>query len=238
MITLEIVTHCWAGKYRHYADALVYQLSSLMLYQPEQCSVRVTVCFDPDDKLTCRVLRAFLTVYNQPIKTIKMKAGYLGRRSIGRNAAALETKADLVWFADVDQVWRGDCLDRLSQMEWPSDASMIYPKDIMIHRDHVTGDNCLKGASDNIRLRDVDPTLFVKKHYTRAIGGVQIVQGDFARQYGYLKDAATWQLPTQLPFSSFRDDIAYRNFCKEHGRIRGVDLPGMYRLRHSQTTYQ
>ena len=87
------------------------------------------------------------------------------------------------------------------------------------------------------RVVDIDPTEFVEKRYGRAIGGVQIVRGDFARKYGYLHDVAKYQQPVEHPFGDFRDDIAYRDFVRSFGRIVGIDLPGMYRLRHGVKTH-
>ncbi len=40
------------------------------------------------------------------------------------------------------------------------------------------------------------------------------------------------------PFKDFRDDLAYRRECSEQGPIIGVDIPEVYRIRHSKTTYQ
>jgi hypothetical protein len=102
----------------------------------------------------------------------------------------------------------------------------------MIHKDHVTGDLVLSGQRP-LHIGD-----FVPKHYTRAIGGVQIVRGEFAQKYGYLNSESKWQLPNPKPFGDFKDDIAYRRMCGLFGKIRGVDLDGVLRIRHSTTTYQ
>jgi hypothetical protein len=173
-----------------------------------------------------------------PVKAISLFRGELGRRCIGRNMAALQTDADLVWFADVDQVYHRGCLDRLAAMDWPGEASMIFPQWIEIHKDHATGDRYAEAVVEP-RLVDIDPDDFIPKKYHRAIGGVQIVGGDFARDHGYLDDDPKWQKPRTdgKPFAGFRDDIEYRKFCQQLGVIVPVDLPGMYRLRHSVTTH-
>ena len=235
---VEIVTHAYAVEHRHYAAALCYQLSSLVLHPPKDCVVRTTVCYCDEDWAVKNVLK-FFADHLDLRHWIASDRYRLGRRCIGRSSVAGYTLADFVWFADVDQVWDGSCFDRLVAMPWPSGASMIYPKTIKIHRDHATGDAALaKVDLDNPRLIDVDPSEFIDKGYNRAIGGVQIVRGNFARQYGYLNGDPAWQQPAAKPFGDFRDDVAYRTFCWTKGPIVGVDLPGMLRLRHSTTSYQ
>ena len=114
---------------------------------------------------------------------------------------------------------------------------MIYPALIQIHRDHATGDAATV-LVDQPKLISVNKAEFIPKHYNRAIGGVQIVQGDFARKHGYLNDSPEWQKPTETPFGDFKDDVAYRKFTSQFGPIVGVDFPGVFRIRHSSTTYQ
>ncbi len=231
---IEIVTHCWAEKFHHYANALHYQLSSLVLWAPKRCGVAVTICLTPSDRSVWNTILRFRHLLD--IKTIELPIDHLGRRSIGRNRAAKETDADVVWFSDVDQMYRGDCLDRLDRMYWGSGIVMMYPRKIQIHKNHAIGDSILMYPS-TVPI-DVDPNDFVEKYYRNAIGGVQIVRGDFARRFGYLNGMKKWQTPVSKPFGDFRDDLAYRRFCLGYGNIVGVDLPGVYRLRHSTTTYQ
>jgi hypothetical protein len=230
---IEIVSHCWAGDLPQYANALCYQLSSLVLHKPKDCEVWITICCEEEDLSTWKVLNWFRFITKLQIFDTNQPLSYLGRRAYGRNQAAKNTQADIVWFADCDQLWRDDCLDRLAHFEWPSDVVMIYPKEIMIHKSHYVGDVDLNSVADNPRLLDIDPGDFHPKRYTRAIGGVQIVQGDFAREHGYL-DIPKWQGSLDRPFSDAgRSDMAYRGYCRGFGDIIGVDLPGMYRIRHS-----
>jgi hypothetical protein len=121
-------------------------------------------------------------------------------------------------------------------MQWPDKASMIYPKTIKISENHAVGDMALRHVS-HPAVKGIDRGQFVEKRYRRAIGGVQIVQGDVAR-LGYLADSVRFQKPADLPFGDFRDDLAYRAECSKHGMIVGVDLPGVYRIRHGSTSYQ
>jgi hypothetical protein len=236
---IDVVSHCYAAELPQYADALHYQLSSLILDRPRACHVTATICYDPDDEATVKTLTWFWDEKRDPdIRLIPLPPEQLGRRAIGRNIAALSTDADLVWFADVDMAFREGVLDQLASMEWPEGASMIFPRWIQIHRNHAIGARCLLRARDAAEPLDVDPEEFKPKRYARAIGGVQIVRGDLAREHGYLSDHPRWSKPVEKPFGSFRDDIAYRKQCLEHGSIVAVDLPGIHRLRHKVTSYQ
>ncbi len=237
MKSIELVTHCYATELPHYASALEYQLSSLVRSLSPNYKQTITVCCEPNDKKTLKIIPFFQEVLS--IKTLMMEnANQLGRRSIGRNMAAKETKADIVWFTDVDYLFTSDCLEKLSTIKWPVGVSMVFLSDAMICKDHAMGDRLLNYAANRVCILDVDPSCFIPNHYRRAIGGIQIVQGDFAREHGYLDGIEKWQIPAEKPFGDFRDDIAYRNFCKQHGEIVPVILPGIKRLRHSTTTYQ
>ncbi len=247
---IEIVSHCWAGKYEHYARCLAYQLSSLLLDPPKRCHVTFTLCYAVGDIPTMLVMQRFAEIKdslpadddrhdNICFTSWGLPIERLGRRSIGRNLAAKHSIADLIWFTDCDHLFREGVLDRLAELEWPEGVSMIYPREIMIHRDHATGDVVLNQMPASTWLREVDPTLFVPKRYNRAIGGVQIVRGDDARADGYLANEDKWQQPLdRKTFVSCRCDQAYRHDCKQRrGPIVSVDLLGVYRIRHTQTTH-
>lgn len=240
---IEIVSHCYAAELPHYASALCYQLSSLLLNRPAHCEVSATVCCCHSDARTEEVLLWFMQNTNLKMKTIVLSTpGELGRRSIGRNMAAKGSDANVVWFADCDMAFGAGCLDLLeltakTTLLQPSSPTMIFPEWIWIHQDHATGDRETQKI-DKPRLVDLDQSLFVPKRYNRAIGGVQIVSGDFAREHGYLDGDASWQAPAAKPFGDFRDDVAYRKFCDSKGGVKSVLIPGVYRIRHSTTTYQ
>lgn len=235
---IEIVSHCWAQQLPHFADALCYQLSSIILDHPKNCGVILSVCCCPDDKDVCGVVREYSK--HCAVRAYRMPIEHLGRRCIGRNFAAKRSTADIVWFADVDHVFREGILDRLAEYEWPDDVVMVYPRKIKIHQDHATGDQATSLMRRSPSIMDIEPTEFIDKKYGKAIGGVQIVRGDFAREHGYLASSARWCRPRMdgKPFGDFRDDLVYRSFCSGHGKIVGIDLPGLYRIRHTRTTYQ
>jgi hypothetical protein len=240
---VDIVTHCWAGKYPHFAQALRYQLSALILHPPKRCRARVVVCCEAYDKLTAKVVAEFM-----PLLSIKLvilgSAHELGRRSIGRNFAAKGSDAAIVWFTDCDYCIQAPCLDQLLDVVQPTgqlfnnDTVMFYPDWIKIHKDHATGDGVLTHKLNGSKVVDLNSADFVDHRFTRAIGGIQIVRGDFARQYGYLDGDPKWQQPAKTPFGDFHDDIAYRKFCAAHGKISAIQLDGIFRIRHSQTTYK
>jgi len=252
---VEVVTHCYAKELPHYASALGYHLYS-MRYSIQKGWATSTVCFSPEDEATMIVLRYFRETHDLSVKEMPMDAGTLGRRSIGRNRAALESKADYVWFSDVDQCF-ADCYAAPTALEhlgigvgyynkltfrWPEGCSMVFPQQIFITHDHALGDKYLKEMRWNDNAYALGDILSIEdfkiKRYNRAIGGVQIVKGDFAREHGYLNGIDRWQQPTEKPFSDFRDDVAYRQFCLQHGKIVGVDLTPLNRIRHSTTSYQ
>ncbi|MBX2825316.1 MAG: hypothetical protein KTR33_11350, partial [Gammaproteobacteria bacterium] len=51
---IEIVSHCW-----RYSHMMLYQLSSLVLYPPAECTVTMTVCYSEEDTDTKELLDFF-----------------------------------------------------------------------------------------------------------------------------------------------------------------------------------
>lgn len=243
-MSIRIVSHCYAAHLPHYAEFLKYQLSSLVL-NPAPCPVAITVCCAGSDRATMDVLLEFqLKITPRPfeLRIHTMPLPSLGRRAIGRNAVALESTEDLIWFCDVDHVFGPGCLAALWKLwaKWEGERpAMIFPRHIKIHKDHATGDAAAAAASRTTGLVAINPDEFIDKTYNRPIGGIQIVDGAFARKWGYLPDSK-WQEPRTdgLPFADFKDDVAFRSQVKVHGRIEGIELPGLFRLRHSTMTYQ
>ena len=244
---IELVTHCLATENPNFAGALALQLSSLLIDQPKWCDVAITIYMNEDDANTVRVINHFSKLQHDGLSicALSLPIGQLGRRCIGRNHAALHTSADYVWFTDVDHCFYDGILDRLAQIQWPSHgvefplaASMIFPNEIMISKNWDLGDEATAGLAEQPKMKSLHKENFKPKSYNRAIGGVQIVRGDFARREGYLNNQDEWQTPIEKPFGSFKDDIAYRGICKEQGPILKVNLSGCYRLRHNITSYE
>lgn len=237
MAKFHFIAHCYAAELTHYADLLVYFLSGFALHPSKDHEVKATVLTAPNDR---RTIDRFSLTRSKVADLVLMEPRLLGKRCIGRNRVAMFSDADFVVFTDIDHVWWSESLGAIAEAKWEN-ASMIFPRTINISKDHSTGDRAaarvLPGSLSDIRVKE-----FTTKIYNRAIGGVQIVQGGFAREHGYL-DGTPWQVPLsmsaeQQPFCSFRDDVAYRQFCLQHGPIKCVDLPGIFRIRHSRTSYQ
>lgn len=235
---LHIVTHCYSAELPQYAMALRYQLSSLVLHPPKVRTL-VEVCCVEEDSETMDVIDWFTCNTNLYLCISRLTLPQISRRSIGRNLAALRSHAELIWFTDVDHVFGEGCIDSLWR-EWesmPYFVSMIYPKSIQINKTHALGDWYLS-SSAQAELVDINPGDFTDKFYDRAIGGVQIVPGSLARQYGYLNHEPQYQTPLEKPFSSFQDDVVYRRWCGTKGPVVAVNIEGLRRIRHSRTTYQ
>lgn len=166
------------------------------------------------------------------------------RRAIGRNKAALKSDGDLVWFCDVDYVFKDGCLDRLWELWLESDKPvLLHPRKVFIQPTHAEGDVMIADALNRPgELLDCDTSGFKTKRYHAAIGGVQIVDGDVARKIGYL-EGTKWQRPTDRPFFT-AEDVAFRSQCQSHARKTGrrykeaIDLPNLFRLRHTQRAYK
>ena len=234
----HVVTHCYAKSLPHYAALLRYHLSGFLLHPPKSGEVSVDVHTTKDDIATVRVLEDFMGLHSDAdmFRGVFMDDACVGRRAIGRNFSALKSAADWVIFTDVDHVWQGEALDRIGKVVQLPTNAMHFPPEILIAKDHDVGDQIWRKEG---LLLDVDPSLFIPKFYNRAIGGVQIVTGDFARRHGYLNNTH-WTSPTsRKPFADFRDDIAYRKFCEIAGDTVKIDkIKGIYRIRHSATSYR
>lgn len=172
-----------------------------------------------------------------------MDKGALFRRSIGRNYVAKNTDADLVWHSDVDHFWLQNCLDDLwgvrNGLITNCRPILMWPRTLLVQSSHQDGDELIeKKAVRGVLLPDI--TKFAMKRNYRAIGGIQIVDGDFSRKYGYLDGSKKWQsrVDETKPFPNFRDDVHFRNQCAKHGSSMCIELGGLYRLRHSKVTYK
>lgn len=239
-MSIHIVTHCYAERLPQYAALLRMQLDSLMRYPP---GVRwtITVCYTRGDWATLGVLQSAMissSMDELPLIPFEMSPEELGRRSVGRNVAALNNADDLVWFTDVDHLFGQGCLDHLVGL-WlamPKEGRplMVFPSSIMISRTHTLGDEQTARGPGPIM-----PEEFVQKAYARAIGGVQIVDGDYCREHGYLNERPRWRQPRTdgRMFADFHDDVRFRRLLSRRGSIAPVSLPGLYRVRHSRKTY-
>lgn len=236
-MSIHIVTHCWAVDLPQFAKFLQYQLSSLVLYPPEvEHLIEVRYC--PDDRATADVVNFFAIELGSRIGLSPMQPPErLFRRAIGRNEAALSSHTELVWHTDCDYLFGPGCLDGLWR-SWnglTEFASMVYPMQILTMASHADGD--LVAENGMIRVANIPFDLFIPQRVKKAFGGLQIVPGSLARRYGYLDGHKKYQQPLSKPFENFHDDVAYRKRMLEIGPILPVDVPNLYRLRHTKSTY-
>jgi len=229
---VEIVSHCYSVRMREYAHYLNYQLSSLVLHKP-QCEISTCVCIDSTDAYTLKFIDWFKENTDLNIRVLSLSTDQMSWRAIGRNEAALSTKADIVWFSDCDQVYRDGVLDKLSEREWPENKTLIYPHRVMINTNYEYGDRSVENIKEPC-LVDIDTKEFKMRGYRKPIGGVQIVKGDHAREHGYLKDNEKYMVPFGKPFDKHcRDDTIYRKQTGDEF-IQAIRLPGVYRMRHTE----
>jgi len=225
-VRLEIVSHCW-----HYAPQLTYQLGSLAIFPPQGCEVTMTVWHSTEDRATLAVLDYFrrLEVPHVTWSFRQLPKERLFRRAIGRNLSALQTKADWIWFADVDMCFRENCLAQVTDATRNAAESLVFPRTIQISASHEEGDSALDLVANNPCVQDIDPAGFIPHHYPRAIGGVQIVRGEIARRLGYCRDSEKHQRPLARWQRTY-DDVVFRRSLMTNGV--GIELPGVYRIRH------
>lgn len=232
-MTVEIVTHCY-----RYATLLKFQLSSLVLWPPEEVAVVMTVFHTAEDEGTVQVLDDFGAREVPGVRWNWKEQPTLSlcRRSIGRNLAALGTVADWVWFTDADYWFSEACWAGFPKVD-SAGSDLVHPKRIWIHKTHEMGDRCILAAKQERALVQADPDEFQRARLSRAIGGVQIVRGDWCRVHGYLPGHSRAQRPAKTPgFTRCVQDVVFR---QEYGRSgspppRRIDLPGVYRIRHSR----
>ncbi|MDQ7730917.1 hypothetical protein [Halomonas sp. SpR8] len=225
-LTLEVVSHCW-----NYSHFLVYQLSSLVLFPPKLLDVTMTIFYSPEDTKTVELLEFFekqeipgVTWNWQPM--LKQE---LFRRSIGRNRAALATKADWVWFTDCDLMFRESCLDSLAECLQGRCDVLLFPAE-----ERTTGllseDNSMLCAVNNgPRVLDIDVSSFTTRKITKATGPLQISHGDVCRAIGYCRSITLYQQPVQK-FAKCHEDRAFRWLLRSQGVP--IAVPGVYRIRH------
>jgi len=240
---IHLITHCYAVELPQFATFLRYQLSSLVL-NPPAVPFLIEVRYSPDDKRTAEVVNEFSVLLGAQIGLSPMQPPeQLFRRAIGRNEAALSSHADLVWFTDCDYLFGPGCLDGLWE-QWnglEQFASMLYPARIMTMKSHEDGDELVESDLDADTFEEtpgLDGIEFKVQKVHKAFGGLQIIPGSLARKHGYLDGSRRYQKPLAKPFSNFHDDVAFRKSCLQHGPIVPVEIPNLYRLRHSKTTYQ
>ncbi len=223
---MEIVTHCW-----NYSHFLVYQLSSLVLFPPEDMDITMTVFFCPEDRKTAHLLDFF---FRQDIPGVTwnwrpLARQRLFRRGIGRNLAALETTADWVWFTDCDLMFREKCLDTLATLLQGRRDALLFPEEERCTQLLAEDNPILQAGADKPRVLDIDTRIFTSHFPAKATGPLQIAHGDVCRAVGYCRSIKLYQTPSET-WCKAHEDTAFRWLLRTHGKP--LPVPGVYRVRH------
>jgi hypothetical protein len=225
-LSLEVVSHCW--RYSHF---LAYQLSSLVRFPPTRIDVTMTVFYCPEDEKTARLL-AFFKEQRVPGITWNWRAlprQQLFRRGIGRNLAALETRADWVWFTDCDLMFCSQCLDTLADLLQGRQDALVFPREERC-TDLLAEDNpMLLAGADEPRVLDIDTSSFKARYPLKATGPLQIAHGDVCRAVGYCRNIGLYQQPSETWCKAY-EDRAFRWLLRSMGEP--LPIPGVYRIRH------
>ena len=224
-LSLELVSHCW-----NYSHLLAYNLSSYVNHPPRDIDVTVTVFYSPDDLGTADMLNYFSSIdvpgvtWNwQPLPTEELL-----RRSIGRNRAALKTKADWIWYIDCDLIFNESCLDSLASSLQGRNDVLLFPKSEFI-TSMLEDENPILRNGSNPDVIKIDTSLFYPNEITRALGAYQITHGDIARTCGYCRNIRVYQTPS-FHWRKTYEDRTYRWLLRTQGK--GIDIQNIYRIRH------
>lgn len=225
-LTLEIVSHCW-----QYPHLLIYQLSSLVRFPPQNVTVTMTVYYSSEDRRTSGLLAWFgrIVVPGLHWNWRDLPKEALFRRAIGRNDAALGTGADWIWFTDCDLMFREGCLDALGNALQGRRDALVYPR-VEKCTSLLPEDNpMLVADTADLKMVDIDTSAFFEQVRTRATGPLQITHGDVARACGYCNRLAYYQRPAAT-WQKAHEDRAFRWLLRTQGTP--LDIPGVYRIRH------
>jgi hypothetical protein len=224
-LSIEIVSHCW-----NYSHLLAYNLSSLVNHPPQDIDVTMTVFYCPEDQGTVDMLEFFsgFKVPGVEWNWRQLTKSQLLRRAIGRNKAALETKANWVWYIDCDLIFYQGCLDSLARsLQGRSDA-LLYPKTEQI-TSLLEDENPILNNGRKADLVEIDPSQFHTRYIPRAVGAYQITHGDIARACGYCNNIRVYQTPTSHWRKTY-EDRTYRWLLGTQGK--SIEIPHIYRIRH------
>lgn len=224
-IKVEIVSHCWA-----YAHLQAYQLSSLVLNPPQNVDVTMTVFYSSEDEITEATLAFFAQQQTPNVQWNwqQMPKNALFRRAIGRNKAALETKADWVWFTDCDLLFGPGCLDALGESLQGRTDKLVYPDQEML-TDLLPDEHPALTKDEQPRIKSMDGIPFLPHRPSRATGPLQVVHGDVARAAGYCGQTRYFMTPVERWAKTYEDTV-FRRIIRDHGVP--ISVPGVHRIRH------
>ncbi|TRX58161.1 glycosyltransferase family 2 protein [Thalassomonas sp. M1454] len=225
-LNIEVVSHCWG-----YSHMMAYQLSSLVNYPPKKAHVTMTVFYSPEDEKTQKQLDFFssINVENVTWNWQPLPKELLFRRAIGRNRAALETKADWVWFSDCDIMFNENCIDSLVDSLQGRNDILVFPKKEkttpMLKEDHPL---LQKDAEPQV-IRIENEENFEYYSRSKATGEFQITHGDVARAAGYCANISIYQTPSNH-WCKCVEDRCFRWLLGTHGVA--IDIDNIFQIRH------
>ncbi|MCJ8319088.1 MAG: glycosyltransferase family 2 protein [Colwellia sp.] len=224
-LTLEIVSHCW-----QYSNMLTYQLSSFVNNPPKDISLTVTVFYSKDDAGTVATLAYFSTLAPENItwNWQPLTNGKLFRRGIGRNMAALSTKADWVWYTDCDIIFHKNCLDSLAEQLKGKTESLYFPRQEYTTEMLAESDPMLQ-ANSQPQVVDINSDNFSLFSREKAKGAFQIVHGDVARAIGYCGKLFMFQTESERWRKTY-EDTAFKWLIKSEGIP--LEVEGVFQIRH------
>jgi hypothetical protein len=225
-LNLEIVSHCW-----QYAHLLLYQLSSLVNFPPRTVNLTMIVYYNGEDRRTRQLLDSFggMDVPGVTWEWRELPKSSLFRRAIGRNHAALNSKADWIWFTDCDMLFREGCLDALGEALQARDDALVYPRKERVTPMLADDNPLLAAGRQPFRIVDIEPDTFIECTRNRATGPLQIAHGDVARACGYCASLPHYHRPADMWKKTY-EDSAFRWLLRTRGTP--LDIPGVYRIRH------
>ena len=227
-LSLEIVSHCW--RYGHF---LTYQLSSLVNNRTDKFDITMTVFYSADDDAVTSVLDYFgkIDVPGVSWNWQTLPKNELFRRGIGRNRAALATKADWIWFTDCDIIFHERCLDTLADLLQGRDDGLVHPNigygTALLPED----DDILTCGKDGPAVREIPIDQFRPYGGPRkkAKGPHQITHGDIARACGYCGSIPYYMEPSEIWRKTY-EDRAFRWLIGTHGTP--LEIPNVCQIRH------
>ena len=226
MKSLTIVSHCYSPPGCDlYLQHLKWQLSSLLNHD---YSCYVTYLVFHDGSIDAVLSSCVADPNKLGVHLRRLPHKLLLRRAIGRNMAARETKSDVIWFADLDYCFGEGCIDSVMR-QVDVDDGLRFPRRVMENIDQATGEKMIDDNRD-MQLPMIDTSLFKSRRRQFAIGGLQIVGGNWARKNGYL-GGTKWTRPVSPERGGRQtgEDVPFRK-CFESSRA--IDVDNLYWIRH------
>lgn len=211
-MTVTLISHAYGP---FYITLLAQQLRSLAGIP----NVSATIChWHGESHLIAEAMEGI----DADVRWFAIDKPQLLNRGIGRNMVAKESRADWVWFTDVDYLFSAETFQAFAKLD-PHKACMYFPRAVQ-KSTYFYDDSPV-----------FEPSLFVPERQRKAIGGIQIVPGHIASQYGYLDGVEKYHRPAVGDrMYNPREDHIYRKWLVQQTGlpIVAADIPNVYRLRH------